>query len=379
VSNGTSAATGEDSITVVFFNLDSLGQSVGGLDTLRVLVRDPSGDSVFAELVAGVVGRVSMTANGGDTSYVWRALVADVDGSGRPGVYSIALCAKSDRTGGWLRTPSKSYFQLASRRPEALADSVGQAAEDSRKALDSLAFVLDRMGPSVDSENVADWVWNTPQANHTIAGSFGSRLDANISGLGAGSGIYSVTVVVFDSALDVPIPYAGVAVRNLAQTSLIAIGTSDAAGRVAFNLDADSFAVVVRATDYIFAGCDTTIVSGAAVDTVYGERFDPGSPSMPLLCRVYGFMYDVNGAAVAGASVSAYLPSGVSRLEPLLVSPFIVSATTDSNGYFYLDLIPSASLTPSNTLYEFTISTTEGTVMRRRLAVPEQATWQLTW
>ena len=199
VSNGTTAVTGEDSISVVFYNLDSLGQNVGGLDSVRVLVRNPSGDSVFAEVISGASGRVSVSSNGGDTSYVWRALVAEVDGSGSAGVYAVALTAKSDRTGGWLCTPTTAYFQLLNRRLDAVADTISQAAADSRKALDSLADILDQTGTPVDSENIAGWVWNTPQANHTIAGTFGRHLDADISGLGAGSGAYSFAIVVVDS------------------------------------------------------------------------------------------------------------------------------------------------------------------------------------
>ena len=42
-----------------------------------------------------------------------------------------------------------------------------------------------------------------------------------------------------------------------------------------------------------------------------------------------------------------------------------LSTLTDSAGYFYLDLIPSDSLTPSGQLYEFTISRSDGTVLRR--------------
>ena len=379
VSNGTTSVTGEDSIAVVFYNLDSLGQNVGGLDSLRALVRNPSGDSIFAEVVAGVSGRVSISANGGDTSYVWRALVADIDGSGGSGVYSIALTAKSDRTGAWLRTPTTAYFQLVSRRLDAIGDTVGQAAEYSLKALDSLADVLDQLGPAVDSENIAGWVWNTPQANHTIAGTFGRHLDADISGLGVGSGLYSFAIVVIDSTNDQPLPYASVAIRNLLQSALIAVGATDGDGRVTFNLNAGSFAVIARAQGYIFGGCDTIVVEGSAVDTVYGGRFDPGLPSLPLLCRVYGFLYDVNGLPVAGATVSVGLPSGMSRSVPLLISPFSVTTTTDNNGYFFVDLIPSQLLTPDGTLYEITISTSGGTVMRRRIEVPSQPTWPLTW
>ena len=52
---------------------------------------------------------------------------------------------------------------------------------------------------SLDSATLAGWVWNTPQSNHTTAGTFGKYLDLEISGIGTGSGAYSYQLVTYDS------------------------------------------------------------------------------------------------------------------------------------------------------------------------------------
>jgi len=62
-----------------------------------------------------------------------------------------------------------------------------------------------------------------------------------------------------------------------------------------------------------------------------------------------------------------------------MISPFQVTTLSDSTGYFYLDLIPTDSLTPSGAKYEFTVVTSAGTVLRQRLAVPDSSSWQITW
>ena len=118
--------------------------------------------------------------------------------------------------------------------------------------------------------------------------------------------------------------------------------------------------------------------SGPQIDTVRGYQFDPGTPSSPGLCRVFGYLFTSEGVAESGARISAWLPSGVTRLENLIISPTPVSATTDEYGYFYLDLIPS-SLLNGEPKYEITINRTDGTILRKRLTVPDTAQWQLAW
>jgi len=159
----------------------------------------------------------------------------------------------------------------------------------------------------------------------------------------------------------------------------LGIGVTDSQGRTGLNLDADSFLVVSIATGYIFTGWDTLVVTGSSVDTVFGSRFDPGTPASPELCRVHGYVVDVQGESETGATVSAYLPRGVMLSGSLVVSPYMVSTQTDSLGYFYLDLIPSDSLTGEDTRYEISISRQDGTVLRKRISVPATTSWQLVW
>ena len=230
-----------------------------------------------------------------------------------------------------------------------------------------------------DSSSIARWVWNTPQANHTTAGTFGGYLDAEVSTAGSGSGLYAFGFQTYDSALQQVIPHVRLAIRNLDQTALVATGITGNDGCVDFNLDSDSFLVVAAATGYGFAGYDTVVVAGNGVDTIYGYSFDPGTPASPDLCRVYGFVSNVQGQPENYAAVSASLPRGVARSGNLLVSPFSVSTQTDSAGYFYLDVIPSDSLIGEDTRYEISISRQDGTILRRRFTVPATTSWQLVW
>jgi hypothetical protein len=57
----------------------------------------------------------------------------------------------------------------------------------------------------------------------------------------------------------------------------------------------------------------------------------------------------------------------------------LITILNDTTGYFYLDLIPSDSLTPSDRLYEFTISRGDGTILRHRMLIPDSSSWQLKW
>ena len=250
---------------------------------------------------------------------------------------------------------------------------------DIERVEDSLNASLEYLRQGYDSAMIANAVWNTPQANHTAPATFGKYLDAEISGIGGGSGAYSVTLKALDSALGLTIPGASLAIRNLTQTTLLGVGRTDSDGCAGFNLDAGSYVAVATAAGYVFLPHDTITITGPGADTVFGVKFDPGNPGTASLCRVYGFLYDLSGYPIETAAISAGLPSGVRRSGAMVVSPFAVSTETDSSGYFYLDLIPSDLLQPEDSPYEITISTTDGNVLRRRLDVPDQTSWQLLW
>ncbi|MFH2036802.1 MAG: hypothetical protein ABIJ45_10400 [Candidatus Zixiibacteriota bacterium] len=252
------------------------------------------------------------------------------------------------------------------------ADSIA-----NRVLEDSLSYK--GSGGSSDSTSIARWVWNTPGSSHNVEGSFGSLLDDQVSGIGSGSGIYACQIVAFDSSVDMAVPGVRIAVRNLAQTSLSGCGATDNNGTVIFNLDADSFLVNAVSSGYIFESFDSLIVDGAEFDTIFGYQFNPGAPENPNLCRVFGYLFDINGQPENYATIKASLPGGAVLNGSNIISPFSVSAVTNSNGYFYLDLIPSTDLNPATTRYEITITRTDGTILRERIIIPDQANWQLTW
>jgi len=230
-----------------------------------------------------------------------------------------------------------------------------------------------------DSAQVASAVWNSPQGNHTGAGTFGKYLDAEISGLSGGGGGYSYQLVVVDSGTGQTIPGVSLTLRNLDQSALIAVGTTNILGTAAFNLNTESYIAIASSPGYIFENFDTVIVAGAGIDTVFGCRFDAGTPADPGLCRVYGYLYDIEGNPEKNATVAVWLPSGVSRLGTTIVSPFRKETKTDDSGYFYIDLIPSADLTPATSRYEIAITLSDGTVLRERLLIPDLSSWMLTW
>ncbi len=432
--------TGEDSVSVAVINWDSSGCSPISADSFWVMVlKSGDNDVVFKDSGTTSMTGLDTVQIGGRTVYFFHRLVSDIDGPGTVGPYAGELIAKNTSLG--LFSCANFSFQVVGWELDDIGDSAAFAAVlyDSLitkgATIDSLYAILDSIqnqptwissfDPSIqpvflgeeefaemadtifgrdsnlydegywhkiasradsgsvgggpDSAMIAGWVWNTPQTNHTNDGTFGKYVDAEISGIGSGSGIYSHSVVTYDSTIDQVIPGVVTAVRNLDQTSLLAVGRTDPDGIVSFNLDAGSYLLVASASGYLFQTPAPIEVTGGSIDTVFGEQFDPGTPSSPNLCRVYGYLYDLNGNPDEGVTVSATLPSGVVRFDGIIVSPHRVSTVTDSEGYFSLDLIPSTALTPSGTLYELAVSRTDGILLRQRLAVPDSGNWQLTW
>jgi len=379
-----------DTLSLPFMVLDSLGNPVdlADGDSAYIAVFYPGGAIAYRDSMVYNDSRIktcSWEDFDGAGSYVFAEKVSILNGSSPVnGVYSYVITV-DDNTGADLVTPSTGYFQLVNAAFGSSLDS----ASFARKIIDSLENILDSLSimkdsleslnGRMDSASLAGIIWNTPQDNHNLNGTFGSYLDAEISGLGAGTGLYSIELTAFDSSTFQPIPGAGMAVRNLDQSALIAVGRTDSYGLARFNLDSDCFLVAAFAPGYIFDSFDTIVVNGPLCDSILACRFDPGNAPDPNLCRVYGFIYNVNGEPEAGATVSAWLPTGVARAGAGIISPFRVQTTTDNIGYFYFDLIPGAALNPDTTHYEITISRSDGTILRERVIVPDQSSWLLTW
>jgi hypothetical protein len=365
-----------DLVTLSGYGLDSAGIQQTP-DSVRVVVTHEGLETHDAWYEASDAQCASL--NGGLAFY---DAIGDLDNDAGPGLYEIraGFFLEHDSLYNWRTLWVYLGVDLA-----AIEDTVQGIKDilDDRElwSLAGRAPIGDTShgsssGP--DSATLARAVWNAPVANHTIAGTFGDYLDAEVSGIGTGGGAYSVSIVAVDTLTGQTVPGVRVAVRNLEQTGLLAVGATDPSGTVRFNLDVGQFLLTADAPGYLFTPFDSLLVAGPVTDSVRGRRFDPGDPGSPTLCRVYGFVYGVGGSPEAGAVVSAGLPKGISRTDELIISPSAVTAITDSTGYFQLDLIPSASL-DSSPKYELTVTRADGAILRKRLTIPSQASWPLTW
>lgn len=372
VNNSTVSPGSEDSLSLTFFSLDSLGNPTTA-DSIFVLVIGPEGSVVFKDSMAASDSRITSTAIRSKQFYSFSEQVSNLDGSGNYGIYSLALLAKKN-TGGLL-TPYNLHFQIISTELSDQIALIGDSVYVKGGIVDT-----NKTDPGlIDSSSIADWVWNTPQSNHTNSGTFGKYLDTEISGIGGGAGAYSISIIAYDTSNFQTVAGANVIVRSLNQSSLIAVGRTNSNGEIGFNLDADSFLVIATAPGYIFESYDTVVVAGNGVDTTRGYAFEIDPPANPEVCRVWGYLYDFQGNPEAGAVIAAYLPGGIVKYYEIIISPFAIAAVTNSSGQFYLDLIPSEKLDPPDTKYEISIRQTDGTILRQRLLVPNQTLWRLTW
>ena len=362
VRNNSTSPTSEDSLSIIFYSLDSLGNSTTA-DSVFVLVVNPNGIISCKDSLIISDSRVTSTSIRSKQFYSFKEQVSNLDGDGLVGQYFLSILAYNSNLE--LLTPNQYDFQIISSKFSQQLD----ATDDS---------VIVK-GGVIDSSMIASSIWNAPQSNHTSISTFGKYLDTEISGISSGSGIYSVSIFAYDSSANQVIPGVGFAIRNLDQSALLALGTGENNGEVTFNLNADSLILIPSLYGYIFDAYDTMVVTGAMADTVFGYKFIPGTSGNPYLTRVYGFLYDINGVAEVGEEVTVSLIGDGVRYNSVILTPTQISTVTDTVGYFYFDIIPSDSLQPEGSKYEFTINKKDGSIFRKRVQVPSQALWLLDW
>ncbi len=196
---------------------------------------------------------------------------------------------------------------------------------------------------------------------------------------GAGSGANGVLIRCRQSSDSSNIALAQIQVLDSVENSTIGLLTSDSQGRGFFALDNGTYCVRMFKPGWQFTVPETLIVSGDEDTTYYANAFDPGSPPQAALCRVYGWIYDINNQPVEGAKVEASTKTIPLRYQNIIISPYYKSTATDEEGYWYLDLHPNSALNPSDTKYIFFIYSPSGTILRIETTVPDQGSWELQW
>jgi hypothetical protein len=203
-------------------------------------------------------------------------------------------------------------------------------------------------------------------------------IDADIAALSiSGGGSEACTLFVKQNGISA-IRGARIVIRSLDQTTTRVPGlTTDTNGMRIVELDEASYFISVTANNYVSL-YDTLNVHRDSVWQLSMTPFDPGNAPGPDLCRVYGWVYDISGNDLPGVTVSSEIPSDYQPVKygNVIITPFKRSTTSDSTGYWQIDLFPNSVLSKTNSKYQFTLEYPSGVILKSKVAVPDTVSWQ---
>jgi len=244
--------------------------------------------------------------------------------------------------------------------------------------VDTVDSINEEITASVDTSQI-----KTMNNNNQWGASYTWSYSTRTLTSGAGSGANSVVIRCKQSSDSSNIALAQIQVLDSTENSTIGLLTSDSQGRGFFALDNGTYCVRLYKPGWQFTVPETLKVNGNENEnedtTYYADAFNPGSPPEASLCRVYGWIYDINNQPVVGAKIEASIKTIPLRYENVIISPYYKSTTTDDEGFWYLDLYPNSVLSPYDTKYIFFIYSPSGTILRIETTVPNQSSWELQW
>ena len=332
-------------------------------------------------------------------------------------------CADAHSDSGWTKLRAERLDSLLIRADSSLymrtdwnniknQDAVVNFTHTRLAFVDTVDSIIQTVSASCDTESIARSTWNDdviPKAERRIqyVDSLGEEISASVDTSqikamneanqwgayyiwnystrtltsGAGAGANLVVIRCKQSSDSSSIAFAQIQVLDSTETSTIGLLTSDSQGRGFFALDNGIYCVRLYKPGWQFTVPETLCVDGDEDEdtTYYAEAFDPGSPPQASLCRVYGWVYDINDQPMVGTKIKASIKTVPLRHQNLVISPYYKSAVTDDDGYWYLDLYPNSVLSPSDTKYIFHIFSPSGTILRLETKVPDQTSWELQW
>ena len=209
----------------------------------------------------------------------------------------------------------------------------------------------------------------TKLADDNDGGDFDAATDsqeaiANTVGV-AGTGYPTATITIKETDTNgAVIPNVRVAVYDAANAVYVNEGTTNGSGIATIIIPGGDATYKARLylAGYTFTIPETLTVSGDTADEYYGTQFTPGTPS-PGTVRIYSWEFASDGVtAIEGVDVHAW-PSdqGAHHDDGGIaydVSTYKVTATTDSDGAWSMDLSPAIE-------YDFDLRTSRDKIYRK--------------
>jgi len=377
-----------DTLVIQFCMLDSIGrgyidwdtayvvQAYGGLDFNIDTLTTPGGYDISGTYPRNLMFEYRLRAsdNSGDIgAYTWWVYLIETTGGDvkqmQKGSYYVSddpveeMLAQGDTAnasalGKMVRDAIRdSIPSTLAARVDSLRNSIGMPTDTSGVYANNLHRKLGAYsGQMGDNNNIRDDI-----ASLSLTGSGSESCTLTVQQNGGGS--------IFGARLQI---------RTLNQVTTRVPGLfTDTNGRGIAELDAGSYYISIMANNYE-PFSDTLVVGRDSTWIMSMAPFDPGEPPSPDLCRVYGWVYDITGERLSDVTISAEIPSDYHpvRYGDVIITPFRRSISSDSTGYWEIDLFPNQLLSDPESKYLFTIEYPSGVILRSQVAVPDYVWWQ---
>jgi hypothetical protein len=361
----------DDSVIVSFCTFDTTYYpAIADADSVIALRFGP-GNNLVDSLTQGTTNMFNPRSGWYEIHY------RGADGSGSKGIYRVYVRAKMG--GAWRGAATFSYQVI----DDQLDAFFGKLSADGDSIKDTLAAILHAGDPvAVDSGQLARAVWDDDViARSSRRIGWTDSTDVVNSVPSSGSGAFACTLQVVESESGTAVQGVLLRTMNVGESMTAATGVSNGDGTALFSLDAAEYHVYPYLTGYLFSELPETVnvTTSGALDTLWCSRFDPGEPPAADLCRVYGFIHSLGAEGLTDVIVSASILTAPLMHDGVVISPYSVSTTTDSTGYWHLDVIPNTDLTPTGTTYDFTIYNESGTMLRKQVSVPDSTSFLFKW
>ena len=237
-------------------------------------------------------------------------------------------------------------------------------------------FQIDSTGFIIELLKVWDWQGDGTDRNLNLSAALYSKNINEFKGAAtADSGINQVTLVFYDTVNAENVSSLKHNIKNAAQTIDYDTKISNSLGTQIWSLDDGTYVAFIASSIYTAANIpDTFIVSGVTLDTI---KVYPSATSAPHKSRVYSFILDKDAAGREGVRITYSVKDNV-RYDNKIVYQWPETTYTDSDGYWFADLIRSDSLVPVSRA-KYTIKAvdtlTSNVIFDKTVKVPDSVSW----
>ena len=237
-------------------------------------------------------------------------------------------------------------------------------------------FQIDSVGFILEFVKVWDWQNDGTDRHLILSGSLYSKNINDFKGVAAAdSGINQVTFLFYDTVNAEDVTNLEHNVKSVSQSIDYDNKFSNSLGSRLWSLNDGDYVVFIASSIYTANNIpDTFTVSGITLDTI---KVYPSATAWPHKSRVYSYIMDKDDTGREGVRITYSLQKNV-RYDDKIVYQWPETTYTDSNGYWYADLIRSDSLVPTGRA-NYTIKAmdtlTSNIVFNRTVRVPDSVSW----